>query len=153
VTPTRPALASSARPRRRGVFAAIHGEGRASTPPSRPKASAAQQGAIVPAKREIFEDKRFESGRPPKGNWTTCPALAPVQPPFNPLIYSADAILPIISFGQGSEWRPAYDRSVRLGDVTLPPAAVSWAKSIEIAIGWICGLLLGAVVSGFIKKE
>jgi hypothetical protein len=116
-------------------------------------ATAAQQGAIVPAKREIFEDKRYESCRPPKGNWTTCPALASVQPTFNPLIYSADVILPIISFGQGSEWRPAYDRSVRLGDVTLPPAAVSWAKSIEIAIGWICGLLLGAVVSGFIKKE
>jgi hypothetical protein len=101
----------------------------------------ARQGGIVPTKAEILKDVKFKSCHPPIGNWVECKGLDEEYRPFNPWLYSANVILPIVEFGQKASWQPAPDRPL-----------VYYVQCLEIGIGWLCSILLGAVL-GFVKRE
>ena len=76
---------------------------------------------------------------------------------FNPFTYSADMLLPAIDLGQRSAWTPMW-REIRvevpyLGPRTLPDGtlrAAAWAKNILGVSGVI---LIGAILSGVIKRD
>ena len=60
---------------------------------------------------------------------------------FNPWLYSANIMIPLIDFGMKSSWQPAPDRN-----------DVYFLQTVEIALGWFCGLLVTAVM-GFMRRE
>ncbi|WP_127078673.1 hypothetical protein [Rhodomicrobium lacus] len=96
-------------------------------------------------------------------NWTNCkmsgdaPGKVTQILAFNALTYSADVLLPAIDLGQRSAWTPMM-RKIEVdfpivGKATLPPAtlrAVSWAENILGVMGVI---MLGAILSGVIKRD
>ena len=76
---------------------------------------------------------------------------------FNPFTYSADMLLPAIDLGQRSTWTPMW-REIKVtaplvGEVTLPKwtlRAVTWAENILGVTGLI---LIGAILSGIVKRD
>ena len=76
---------------------------------------------------------------------------------FNPFTYSADMLLPAIDLGQRSAWTPMW-REIKVtlpeaGEVTLPKwslRAAAWAENILGVSGVI---LIGAILSGIIKRD
>jgi len=90
--------------------------------------------------------------------WTTYddPRLH-AYPAFDPFVLSADLIFPIVSLDQDTRWTPTA-KAVTLDVfglfvIALPawlPPAIMW---IEIAYGWIAGLILAAVFSGIINRK
>ena len=71
-------------------------------------------------------------------NWTTCDKVADVA--FNALTYSADMLLPVIDLKQRSTW------------IALP----GWTRGltwVENVLGSVCVLLLGAILSGLVKRD
>ncbi len=85
-------------------------------------------------------------------NWTTCSAVPPAYTTFQPLIYSADLILPLVDLQQENEWAPMVvqsdGRSSLWGGI-----CVRWLMWIEILFGWGMSLLLVAVLGNLVKKD
>ncbi len=114
-----------------------------------------QQGAIVPADKDIRNDPRAASCV----NWSpsACPAMADKAIPlFNPWIYSADVMIPVIGFGQKSAWTPTHDRNIELpilGRKERPTSFVYGMQLAETVLGWVGSVLLLSFVSGLIAKE
>ncbi len=102
-------------------------------------------------------------------NWTDCATLKDADGrefkggkvseiiAFNPFTYSADMLLPAIDLGQRSAWMPMW-REIKvelpwLGEVPLPKwtlRAVTWAENILGVAGVI---LIGAILSGIVKRD
>ena len=97
-------------------------------------------------------------------NWTECAELkaggggkAGEIIAFNAFTYSADMLLPAIDLGQRSAWTPMW-REIKVtlpyaGEVTLPPGtlrAAAWAENILGVAGVI---LIGAILSGIVKRD
>ena len=97
-------------------------------------------------------------------NWTDCAELKPSGGAkvgeiiaFNAFTYSADMLLPAIDLGQRSAWTPMR-REIEValplaGEVTLPKwtlRAVTWAENILGVTGLI---LIGAILSGIVKRD
>ncbi len=77
--------------------------------------------------------------------WTpaACPDLdKDLIPRFQPLVYAADVIIPIVGFGQKAAWEPANDARW-----------LYWLQIVEMIIGWVGGALLAAFVTGLLGKE
>jgi hypothetical protein len=121
---------------------------------------AAMAGVMVPSDRAVFKDITEtkditevgtfcypEHG----GNWTTCPALSNIHyTQFDPLIYSFDLILPVISTQQTKDWAPLTTKSSNYWRLGL----FFWlAARMENLIGWIFGLTFVAIVSGLVKRD
>jgi hypothetical protein len=87
-------------------------------------AAADRHGLIIPAERDMRATP------------------AEVSPRFNPWLYSADVIVPVIGFGQKAAWMPAASANL-----------LYQAQLAETVIGWIEGFLLVAFVTGLIAKE
>ncbi len=64
-------------------------------------------------------------------------------PAFNPYIYSADVLLPIVDFDMQDAWIPDEDKAPMV-------RAYMW---LHIALGWFFSLLAVAGFSGLIKPE
>ncbi len=97
-------------------------------------------------------------------NWTDCAELKEGGGgkvgeiiAFNPFTYSADMLLPAIDLGQRSAWTPMW-REIKvelpwLGEVPLPKwtlRAATWAENILGVAGVI---LIGAILSGIVKRD
>ena len=78
-------------------------------------------------------------------------ATATAYASFEPLVYSADVLLPVIDFGYHSEWRPAVADSE--GRPLLWGRLLRYLYWFEIAFGWVAGLLLVGVLGNLIKKD
>jgi hypothetical protein len=71
-------------------------------------AAGARAGLMVPTKAEVYSHYK-QNGRVP-----------PFYPPFRPLLYSLDTLLPIINFGQKDHWRPR-------DGISATPVPPQWA--------------------------
>jgi hypothetical protein len=65
---------------------------------------------------------------------------------FNPFIYAADVVVPIIRFGQTDAWAPSTNREPW-------GRRLWWAESIISLMGWIITALGAAAITGLIRRE
>ena len=122
--------------------------------------TAFDQGAIVPADKDIRDKsppvcKVQES--PQVWSPDECSGIADQAIPlFNQWLYSADVMVPVVTFGQKAAWVPNPDADVGL------PGFAPWKKPtnfvyevqlVETALGWVEGFLLVSFVTGLIAKE
>ncbi len=122
----------------------------------------AAHGGFAPKDAQVWTSQIYNGacGR----NWTECAELkagggAKVGEiiAFNPLIYSADMLLPAIDLGQRAAWTPMW-REIKVtaplaGELTLPKwtlRAVTWAENLLGVAGVI---LIGAILSGIVKRD
>jgi hypothetical protein len=116
-------------------------------------AEAFRQGAIVPADKDLRNEPRAAAC----ANWSpaACPALADkVIPSFNPWLYSADVMIPVIGFGQKAAWIPTHGKAAeRAAYYPEPSDAVYYMQLTETVLGWVGGILLLSFISGLIAKE
>lgn len=86
-----------------------------------------------------------------RANAAACTRPAPDYSEFNPWVYSFDVLLPVINLGYRTEWQPAVQ------DAKGNP--IPWGRRLralywlEIAFGWVSGLLLIGVLGNLIKKD
>jgi hypothetical protein len=81
--------------------------------------------------------------------------------PFSPIIYTADTLLPVISFGQRDRWFPdgrlckPVDTASPADEITCPAlaATLSIYRWVHLALGWVLALLFVAGITGFVKRE
>lgn len=72
-------------------------------------------------------------------------ACGAAYPCFNPLVYGADTVLPIIDFGQEGEWRP---------DTAVPGGSFAeWLQWSFILVGWVGTTLFVAAFTNLIKRD
>jgi hypothetical protein len=112
-----------------------------------------QVGAIEPADKDI----RKNVGYCAVWSAAACPGIADQAIPlFNPWLYSADVMVPVVTFGQKAAWAPAPDVAVTLpvlGRLEAPTNFVYDVQLIETVLGWVEGFLLVSFVTGLIAKE
>jgi len=111
------------------------------------------QGAIVPADKDVRKDLSSCS------IWShhACQGIDnEAIPLFNPWLYSAEVMVPIVTFGQKAAWVPAPDVSLNLpllGRLEAPSNLVYDVQLVETVLGWVEGFLLVSFVTGLIAKE
>jgi hypothetical protein len=106
-------------------------------------------GVMAPTDRAILGNAANDKCRPHQ--WTTCDELLGKYPPFNPVIYSFDLILPVIATRQVQDWAP----------LTTKPDGRIWRLGLSFWLlsrianlfGWIAGLMFVATVAGLVKKD
>ena len=78
--------------------------------------------------------------------------MPPAYSTFQPLLYSADLILPLVDLQQENDWSPMVlqsdGRSSLWGGI-----CVRWLMWLEILFGWGMSLLLVAVLGNLVKKD
>jgi hypothetical protein len=87
--------------------------------------------------------------------WPDCADLPSEYTTFNPWLYSADLILPLVDLQQDSEWAPAAtftDATGTVQDLTegQRARALMW---FEILFGWFASLMFVAIVSRLVEKD
>lgn len=106
---------------------------------------------FVTANREISEVCGNAQGRR-ETSWTRCSALPQEYTTFNPWLYSADLILPLVDLQQDADWAPIVMKDN--GVTTLWAGAITrWLMWLEILFGWAMNLLLVAVLGNLVKKD
>ncbi len=121
----------------------------------------ASHGGFAPKDAQVWTSEAYNKAC--DANWTACGAVekgggkVSEIVAFNPFIYSADMLLPAIDLGQRSAWTPMWREitfaAPHVGDVTLPKwtlCAAAWAENILGVAGLI---LLGAILSGIVKRD
>jgi hypothetical protein len=110
-----------------------------------------ERAVIVPSDKNILKEKLASDCK----NWwpSECSLAEKVSPSFNPWIYSADVIIPVVELGQKKVWQPATNKHLWIFGWESPTNCVYYMQLVETVLGWIGGALLGSVVSGLIKKE
>jgi len=86
-----------------------------------------------------------------RGNWWECDKLPPAYSTFNPLVYALENSLPVIDFGQRKDWAPMTRRED--GSEWVEGSLVRKAAWLHVFLGWVGGLLLAGILSGFVKRE
>ena len=75
---------------------------------------------------------------------------------FNALAYSADTLLPVIDLGQRSAWTPMW-KEIKVEfpywELTVPAGAVRVAAWAENILGVAGVILIGAILSGIVKRD
>jgi hypothetical protein len=116
--------------------------------------TAGGHGAIKPNLPQVLRAPEWvecDVNGPRRGDWSTQYACFRAQPEaqsypqFNALIYSADTLIPVVSFEMQSYWLP--------DDATTRGA---WARAylwLHIALGWALTVLAVAGFSGLIKQD
>jgi len=127
---------------------------------------AGQEGIFAPSEPQVFLAEHLEPCRPPNSSWTACLAditrgASPKSdlrrelqeyPPFNPFMYSLDVMIPFMDLHQRRAWAPMV-KEMPIAGVRLHewvPLAIVWAQAL---LGWSGALLLGAVLSGLVKRD
>jgi hypothetical protein len=111
------------------------------------------QGAIVPADKDVRKDLSYCT------IWTqvACPKIdGEAIPLFNPWLYSADVMVPVVTLGQKAAWVPAPDVAISLpavGRLAAPGNLVYNVQLVETVLGWVEGFLLVSFVTGLISKD
>ena len=101
--------------------------------------------AMAPKDKDIYAEF-VKRGVPP-----------PSLPPFNPLVYALENVLPVVRFGQDDAWgpNPQLDAPPRQGwRKCLPRFSYSWlafARMLLIILGWALALILAGVIGDHFK--
>jgi hypothetical protein len=83
--------------------------------------------------------------------WTSCLAMPQEYTTFNPFLYSADLILPLVELQQDRDWAPLSTDDNGDGiPLAMFTRALVW---FEILFGWAMSLLLVAVLGNLVKKD
>jgi len=118
-------------------------------------------GALAPSDPLVFHHPAYEECLPDRsptpGNWFLCAPLRGEYATFSPLAFSLDVLLPLVDLGQEKYWGAF---------VPTPKSAVieeigSWSNGhwvrlliwFETLFGWVCSLLLVAIVSGLARRS
>jgi len=126
---------------------------------------AAEQGLMAPSHPVIFANPTLAAACHTR--WTTCKSLPKEHTAFEPLLYSADVLLPIIALGVERDWAPIFAAGPAPGlprgsvltlhligqKVTVPPWFLRFIYWLQILVGWVLSALLVAVLSGVMKRE
>jgi hypothetical protein len=132
---------------------------------------AAQTGLMAPSSAEIMMHRQLHAdignGGDHAGNcglrhevgeaqyWPVCTALPSEYTTFNPWLYSADLILPLVDLQQDSAWSPAASFTDKRGTMhDLHEGELSrWIMWFEILFGWFASLMFVAIVSRLVEKD
>ncbi len=109
-----------------------------------------------PTDLAIAQNPAYDQCNPektPRANWTRCKTMPRAYPAFYPPIYALDVLLPIAKLGQQDRWAPLAPSGAHATDIWLLAWATQFAVWLEIAFGWIAGLLLVATISGLAKRN
>jgi hypothetical protein len=98
---------------------------------------AAEQGYFVPADAQVWTQADLVNKC--CGNWARCPAAREL-PPFQPITYSADVLVPVVDMGQRKHWEPTH-------------VFLRWLMAFKNVAGALLVLLFGAIVSGVVKRD
>lgn len=125
------------------------------------------QSAIAPSDPLVFQDRRYqqcqpdqldEAGKP--GNWYLCSDLRSEYSTFSPFAFSLDLLLPVVDLGQEKAWGafiPTPKESP--WEEWFSRAGWHWGHAvrfltwIQTLFGWVCSLLLVAIVSGYSRRN
>jgi hypothetical protein len=120
------------------------------------------RSALAPSNPLVFLDSAVASCQPDRavnpGNWFLCTPLRGEYATFSPFAYSLDLLLPLVDLGQEKTWgafvpTPKANLLEELfahwhwGHVAR---ALAWFQTL---FGWICSLLLVAIVSGYSRRS
>ena len=86
-----------------------------------------------------------------KKAWTDCPAMPPEYSIFQPLVYSADIILPLVDLQQEADWSPIVENSH--GDTLGYGTFLRWLMWFEILFGWVASLMLVAILGRLVDRD
>jgi hypothetical protein len=133
----------------------------------------ARYGVMTPTDRRIIDEVKNPACRPEHGgNWTQCVFLTDRYTAFDPIVYSIELILPVVSTQQSKDWAVAIvkrclalnlfgfcavpaEAGISNAKAAYSPAGLAvWALArAETLVGWIFGLMFVATVSGLIKRD
>jgi hypothetical protein len=132
---------------------------------------AAQTGLMAPSSAEIVMHRQLHADIGKAGDhaggcgvrhevgeaqyWPVCTALPSEYTTFNPWLYSADLILPLVDLQQDGAWSPAASFTDKLGTMHDIPAGM-FSRSLmwlEILFGWFASLMFVAIVSRLVEKD
>jgi hypothetical protein len=99
-----------------------------------------KNGLFSPSNPAIYTKQEIVNAC--KSNWVSCADLPANYEPFNPFLYSADIIFPVISFNQSRNWSPISSAT---------PLRISII--VETILGWMASIFLIAAISGIIKRD
>ncbi len=91
----------------------------------------------------------------PEFYWWACPGMPSEYPHYNPWLFSADLILPVVDFHQFTFWGPAATYTTREGQVR-PMAGGEVGKVVQWSIvlfGWAMSLMFGAIMTRLVEKD
>lgn len=124
--------------------------------------------AIGPSDPLVFQNERYAAcvpgsaaaaSRAPNagaGSWYLCQPLPAEYSTFSPLVYSLDIMLPLVNLGQENAWGPLVPTPQQ--NVWSELRALSSGHVVRLLVwfetlfGWVGGLLLVSIVSGFARR-
>jgi len=116
---------------------------------------AAKQGAFAP-KNTLVLEKVAQECRKPGQTWVRClRRTMPEYPRFNPWIYSANVLFPVVDLFQEKSWAPIYKEVViripLLGAYVIPAGVTKRLVLVELIFGSVASLLAVAAFTGLIR--
>jgi hypothetical protein len=83
-------------------------------------------------------------------SWTLCKELPDEYSTFQPMAYSLDLILPVISLQQDTEWAPVVGDTYHWYWWGIGLRGLMW---FIILFGWVASLMLVAILTNLVKKD
>ncbi len=127
------------------------------------------QSAIAPSDPLVFQSQDYSKCRPDSdpsddaakpGNWYLCTDLRSEYSTFSPFAFSLDLLLPVVDLGQEKAWG-AFIPTPRESpwEEWFSRAGWHWGHAVrfltwfQTLFGWLCSLLLVAIVSGYSRRN
>jgi hypothetical protein len=120
------------------------------------------RSAMAPSDPLVFQNTSYAACLPDRaratGNWFLCEPLRGEYPTFSPFAFSLDVILPLVDLSQEDAWG-AFVPTPRASPAAELFFHWDWGHGARLLIwfqtlfGWICSLMLVAVVSGFARRS
>lgn len=117
--------------------------------------------ALTPSDPLVFQNPAYETCLPDRsptpGNWFLCAPLRGEYATFSPFAFSLDILLPLVDLGQEKYWgafvptpKPAVTEEILNWSSGHVARMLIW---FETLFGWVCSLLLVAIVSGLARRS
>ncbi|WP_374658377.1 hypothetical protein [Inhella sp.] len=120
------------------------------------------RNALAPSNPLVFQHPAYAECLPDAkstpGNWFLCAPLRGEYATLSPFVYSLDILLPLVDLGQEKHWG-AYVVTPKAGAGEELLIHWTWGHAARLLIwfetlfGWVCSLLLVAIVSGFARRS
>lgn len=119
------------------------------------------RSALAPSDPLVFQHPAYEECLPDRspnpGNWFLCAPLRGEYATFSPFAFSLDILLPLVDLGQEKYWG-AFVPTPKPG---VTEEILNWSSGhvarlliwLETLFGWVCSLLLVAIVSGLARRS
>lgn len=125
------------------------------------------QSAIAPSDPLVFQSQDYKKCQPnieqhgvakKLGNWYLCTDLPGEYSTFSPFAFSLDLLLPVVDLGQEKSWgafipTPKESPWEELFLHWHPGHIVRILTWLQTLFGWLCSLLLVAIVSGYSRRN